>query len=194
MTSADSSASRLETAAAMRVLAHPTRLRLLGLLRENGPQTAAQLGEVVDEAPGTISYHLSKLASIDLIEPAEPRSADQRERWWQAAASETTWEPAEHLDDPAQRAASSALEKSIAQIYAARYSEYVDAMPTLPAEWVAAGATGDRTMRLTLDELTAMRSELESLMHRWQEASARHDDADETTAPVALVYQAYRRP
>ena len=178
----------------MRVLAHPTRLRLLGILRENGPQTAAQLGDVVDEAPGTISYHLSKLASIDLIEPAEPRSADQRERWWQAASALTTWEPAAHLDDPSQLAASSALEKSIAQIYAARYSEYIDAMPTLPAEWVAAGATGDRTLRLTLDELTAMRAELESLMHRWEEASARHDDDDDTAAPVALVYEAYRRP
>ena len=38
----------------MRVLAHPTRLRLLGLLRELGPQTAALLGDIVDEAPGTV--------------------------------------------------------------------------------------------------------------------------------------------
>lgn len=193
MTSDERSASRLETAAAMRVLAHPTRLRLLGILRENGPQTAAQLGDVVDEAPGTISYHLSKLASIDLIEPAEPRSADQRERWWQAASALTTWEPVEHLADPAHRAASLALEKSIAQIYAARYSEYIDAMPALPTEWVAAGTTGDRTLRLTANELAAMRSDLESLVQRWEETSAQHDE-DDDTAPVTLVYQAYRRP
>jgi DNA-binding transcriptional ArsR family regulator len=194
MVSDERSTSRLETAAAMRVLAHPTRLRLLSILREDGPHTAAQLGDVVDEAPGTISYHLSKLASIDLIEPAEPRSADQRERWWKAAAALTTWEPAEHLADPARRAASSALEKSIAQLYAARYSDYVDAMPTLPAEWVAAGTTGDRMLRLTADELAAMRDELESLVRRWEETSARHDQKDESAAPVTVVYQAYRRP
>lgn len=178
----------------MRVLAHPTRLRLLGLLRERGPQTAAQLGDVVDEAPGTISYHLGKLASIDLIEPAEARSSDQRERWWQATSALTTWEPAELLGDPERLAASSALEKSVAQIYAARYSEYVDAMPTLPAEWVAAGASGDRTLRLTASELAAMRAEVETLVDRWLETSAQHDEADPDAAPVALVYQAYRRP
>lgn len=194
MTPADSSRSRLDGAPAMRVLAHPTRLRLLGLLRENGPQTAAQLGDIVDEAPGTVSYHLGKLASIDLIEPAEARSSDQRERWWQASASLTSWEPAEHLDDPATLAASSALAKSVAQVHAARYSEHVDAMPSLPAEWVAAGSSGDRALRLTVAELAELRSELEALTQRWVERSAQHRDDDADALPVALVYQAYRRP
>lgn len=197
--------STLTTAASMRVLAHPTRLRLLGLLRERGPQTAAMLGEVVDEAPGTISYHLSKLASIDLIEPADARSSDQRERWWKATAELTSWEPAELLADPAQLAASSVLQKSIAQAYAARYSDYIDAMPELPVEWVAAGASGDRMLRLTVGELAEMRAELEALVGRWLETSARHDGASHDGAlhddsghdgaqSVAVVYQAYRRP
>ncbi|SDQ88678.1 helix-turn-helix domain-containing protein [Microbacterium sp. cf332] len=188
-------ASRLESATAMRALAHPTRLRLLTLLREHGPQTAAQLGDVVDEAPGTVSYHLGKLAAVELIEPAETRSSDKRERWWQATAALTSWEPSEQLSDPARRAASASLEKSIAQVYAARYSEYVDAMPTFPVEWVAAGTTGDRTLRLTLEELSAMKTELESLVERWVDTAARRDHDDGGPAvPVALVYQAYRRP
>ena len=37
MTPGDSSRTTLSSAASMRVLAHPTRLRLLGLLRERGP-------------------------------------------------------------------------------------------------------------------------------------------------------------
>ena len=195
MTPPDAPRSTLTSAASMRVLAHPTRLRLLGLLRERGPQTAAQLGDIVDEAPGTISYHLGKLASIDLIEPAEAQSTDQRERWWQPTTALTSWEPAELLDDPDKLAASAALQKSIAQVYAARYTDYIDATPSLPREWVAAGASGDRSLRLTSTELTAMRAELEGLVNRWLDTSAAHDPAtDDGAEPVIVVYQAYRRP
>jgi len=195
MTPPDAPRSTLTSAASMRVLAHPTRLRLLGLLRERGPQTAAQLGDIVDEAPGTISYHLGKLASIDLIEPAQAQSTDQRERWWQATTALTSWEPAELLDDPDKLAASAALQKSIAQVYAARYTDYIDATPSLPREWVAAGASGDRSLRLTSTELTAMRAELEGLVNRWLDTSAAHDPAtDDGAEPVIVVYQAYRRP
>lgn len=195
MTPRETSRSTLTDAASMRVLAHPTRLRLLGLLRERGAQTAAQLGDAVDEAPGTISYHLSKLASIDLIGPAESQTTDRRERWWQATAQLTSWEPAELLDDPDRLVASSALEKSIGQAYAARFGEYVDAMPTLPREWVAAGASGDRSLRLTATELAALRRDLEALVDRWLDASAAHDPAaDDGAESVVLVYQAYRRP
>jgi DNA-binding transcriptional ArsR family regulator len=191
----DNSRSTLVSATSMRVLAHPTRLRLLGLLRERGPQTAAQLGDLVDEAPGTVSYHLGKLASIDLIEPAAEQSSDRRERWWRATTALTSWEPAELLDDPDRLLASSALQKSIAQAYAARFTDYIDQTPTLPKEWVAAGASGDRSMRLTVDELATMRAELESLVDRWLDVSAGHDPASTDGAePVVLVYQAYRRP
>ena len=195
MSPRETSRSTLTDAASMRVLAHPTRLRLLGLLRERGAQTAAQLGDAVDEAPGTISYHLSKLASIDLIEAAEPQTTDRRERWWQATAQLTSWEPAELLDDPDRLVASSALQKSIGQAYAARFGEYVDAMPTLPREWIAAGASGDRSLRLTTTELAGLRRDLEGVVDRWLDVGAAHDPAaDDGAAPVVLVYQAYRRP
>ena len=191
----DGSRTTLTTAASLRVLAHPTRLRLLGLLRERGPQTAAQLGDVVDEAPGTVSYHLAKLASFDLIEQAHGLGSDRRERWWRATTPLTSWEPADLLDDPEKRAASTTLQKSVAQVYAARYSEYIDATPAMPREWVAAGASGDRSLRLTVDELGAMRAELEQLVNRWLDVSASHDPAEPDGAErVAIVYQAFRRP
>jgi len=195
MTPRDDRRTTLTSAASMRVLAHPTRLRLLALLRERGPQTAAQLGDVIDEAPGTISYHLGKLSSSGLIEPAEAQSTDQRERWWQATTPLTSWEPADLLGDPDTLAASSALQKSIAQAYAARFTEYIDTAATLPREWVAAGASGDRSLRLTAGELATMRGELEEFVDRWLDTSAAHDPAAADGAePVVLVYQAYRRP
>ena len=191
----DEPRSTLTDAASMRALAHPTRLRLLGLLRQRGPQTAAQLGDVVDEAPGTVSYHLSKLAASDLIQAADPQSADRRERWWQATALLTSWEPADLLDDPERLSASAALEKSIVQANAARYTQYVDEMPALPREWVAAAAGGDRAIRLTVTELAALRAELESVVDRWVDVGDAHDPADDDGAEtVVLAYQAYRHP
>ena len=191
----DHERSTLTSAAALRVLAHPTRLRLLGLLRERGPQTAAQLGDVVDEAPGTVSYHLGKLADFDLIEPAEEQSSDRRERWWRATAPLTSWEPADLLDDPDKLAASAALQKSVAQVYATRFGEYIDATPAMPRAWVAAGASADRTMRLTVDELAQMRAELEALVDRWLDVGATHSaDVPDGAERVAVVYQAFRRP
>jgi DNA-binding transcriptional ArsR family regulator len=191
----DHERSTLTSAAALRVLAHPTRLRLLGLLRERGPQTAAQLGDVVDEAPGTVSYHLGKLADFDLIEPAEEQSRDRRERWWRATAPLTSWEPADLLDDPDKLAASAALQKSVAQVYATRFGEYIDATPAMPRAWVAAGASADRTMRLTVDELAQMRAELEALVDRWLDVGATHSaDVPDGAERVAVVYQAFRRP
>jgi len=191
----DHERSTLTSAAALRVLAHPTRLRLLGLLRERGPQTAAQLGDVVDEAPGTVSYHLGKLADFDLIEPAEEQSSDRRERWWRATAPLTSWEPADLLDDPDKLAASAALQKSVAQVYATRFGEYIDATPAMPRAWVAAAASGDRSLRLTVDELGQMRLELEALVDRWLDTSAAHDpEVADGAERVAIVYQAFRRP
>ena len=191
----DTTRSTLTDATSRRALAHPTRLRLLGLLRQRGPQTAAQLGDVVDEAPGTVSYHLSKLAASDLIQAAEPQSADRRERWWQATALLTSWEPADLLDDPERLSASAALEKSIVQSNAARYTQYVDEMPALPREWVAAAAGGDRAIRLTVTELAALRAELESVVDRWVDVGDAHDPADDDGAEtVVLAYQAYRHP
>lgn len=195
MTPRDDSRTTLTTAASMRVLAHPTRLRLLGLLRERGAQTAAQLGDVIDEAPGTVSYHLAKLAAFDLIEPAEGHSSDRRERWWHATSTLTSWEPVDLLDDPEKLMASAALQKSIAQVYAARFSEYIDATPTMAREWVAAGTSSDRSLRLTAVEMGAMRAELEALVAKWLDVSSAHDSADTDGAEaVVVVYQTYRRP
>ena len=198
-------ATRLTDAASLRVLAHPTRLRLLGLLRQHGPQTAAHLGDRVDEAPGTISYHLGKLASIALIEEAPGTGTDRRERWWRATSELTTWEPADALDDPATAAASTAMQRTIAHLYAANYDRYLETVPALPREWVAAAASGDRTLRLTAAELAELRAELEALTERWRAVGEGRTAAPDTgTDPsagtdtpaerVTLVYQAYRSP
>ncbi len=133
---------RLDDAAQMRALAHPTRLRLVGLLRTGGPQTAAMLGDQVDEAPGTISYHCKRLADAGFIEPAPEIGTDRRERWWRAVAQHTSWDLADAFDDPDRMLAATALDRTVAQAYATEYAAFVDRAPAMGRDWVAASTAG----------------------------------------------------
>src|SRR5512145_2163235 len=78
-------------AAALRVLAHPLRTRLLGLLRIDGPATATVLARALDTNTGATSYHLRKLAEVGLV--LEEEGGAGRERWWRAAHDFTTLSP-----------------------------------------------------------------------------------------------------
>lgn len=183
---------RLDDAAHMRALAHPTRLRIVGLLRTAGPQTAAMLGDVVDEAPGTISYHCRRLAEAELIEPAPELGTDRRERWWRATAEHTSWDFADAFDDPERMLATAALDHTVAQVHADEYSAFVDHVPVLGREWVAASNSSDRALRLTVDELRALSSELNAVLDRWESVSAEHVPGDGSERVVGVV-QSYRR-
>src|ERR1700753_3351958 len=55
---------------ALRAGAHPTRLKLLGVLRRVGPLTATQAGERIGERPAGCSFHLRPLAKGGLVEGA----------------------------------------------------------------------------------------------------------------------------
>lgn len=177
----------------MRVLAHPTRLRLLGLLRRLGPQTAALLAEHVDEAPGTLSYHLSKLAQSGFIEEAPEEGADRRERWWRATHAETVWDEEEFSRDPEKHAAYREMSRVIGQHYAQNLDEYVQALPNLPEEWVRAALITDRQMRLTAPELAELRRETAELEQRWLAVSSAHAPGDDSEEVVFLA-QIYRKP
>jgi DNA-binding transcriptional ArsR family regulator len=75
-------------ARAMRALAHPVRLDLLGALSD-GPLTATQCAERVGESPQSCSYHLRTLAKHGFVEPAE--AANGKERPWKKVARGLHW-------------------------------------------------------------------------------------------------------
>lgn len=183
----------LRDAAHMRVLAHPTRLRLLGLLRELGPRTAAQLSEHIDEAPGTLSYHLSKLAGAQLIEAAPNAAGDRRERWWKAKHVTTVWDESDAANDPEKLEAAREMGRAITQFYAQQYDRYLASTPSLHSDWVSAGVSSDRRWRLSVAELRALREDIERLEEKWSTISETRGDDDDSEEVFFLV-QAYRRP
>ncbi|WP_460772150.1 ArsR/SmtB family transcription factor [Microbacterium sp. GXF7504] len=175
-------------AAHLRVLVHPTRVRLLGLLREHGPQTASMLGAHVDEAPGTLSYHLSKLAEAGYIHEEE-RPGDRRQRWWSATHSATVWDDAELARDPDSLAASRDFSRAVMQEYARRFDAYLAGTPELGEDWVRAGMSTDRLLHLTAEQLQGLREDLLAVAAKWQAVS---DTATPDAAQVTVVLQAYR--
>ena len=65
----------LHDAGPMRALAHPLRLRILGLLRVEGPQSVGALVQATGAASGSVSYHLARSRSTDSSCPRPSSSA-----------------------------------------------------------------------------------------------------------------------
>ncbi|MFF5174468.1 helix-turn-helix domain-containing protein [Micromonospora sp. NPDC000089] len=191
MTEEEPSTIRLTDPRAMRALAHPTRLRLLGELRARGPQTVGTLSDRLEEAVGSVSFHLGKLAEHGFVVEAPELARNRRERWWRAAHERTSWGPVQALDDPERRVASDLLRRAILERYVERLQTYFELEGTLGPEWVRGTGSSDSWLHLTSDELVEMRADLEALSARWR---ARSDPDRAGAETVTLMYFAFRDP
>lgn len=174
----------------LRALAHPLRLQLLGILRSDGAHSVGQLAELVDEAPGTVSYHLGVLAKFGFVVEAPERARDGRERWWRAAHSHTEFDPAALLTDPEQYGAARALQQVIFQSYLVELLAALDAEPTLDREWVAASTHSDSFAYLTAPQLSELTAELAELSRKWEAAS---DPERDGAKAVRWIFHAFPR-
>lgn len=176
---------------AMRALANPLRMTLLGLLRRDGPHSVGELSALADAAPGSVSYHLSVLEEFGFVVQAPELARDGRERWWRAAHDFTHFEPGELLADPESAAAARTMRQGFLQHHLAEELAYLDAEPALPREWVDAATSGDTLAYLTPDELGELSAELDALAIRW---SRPRDPARPDALPVRVIYSAFRQP
>jgi predicted transcriptional regulator len=157
------SVTRLTDPRALRALAHPTRLTLIGLLRRDGPMTATRAGELTGESSASCSFHLRQLAKYGLVE--EAGGGHGRERPWQATTQFTAWP--EVSEDPDLAAAGDQL----AAVLASRYFEYLlrwlEGKRLEPAEWQQAAHFGDTMLYVTAGELTELAAQETALVDRF---------------------------
>jgi DNA-binding transcriptional ArsR family regulator len=156
----DRRAVQLTDPRALRALAHPTRLRLVGLLRREGPLTATQAGALIGEVPASASFHLRQLAKYGLVE--EAAGGRGRERPWQATAMFTSWSGAGGSPDLA--IADQMLTAVVAERYAEQLQAWLAAKPGEPVEWQEAAGLRDALLYVTADELTRIGEELDDLL------------------------------
>ena len=177
----------LSDPAALRALAHPLRLRLVALLRREGPLTASEAGRRLGESSGSTSYHLRQLARFGLVEEAV--DGPGRQRPWRATALYTSWPNAPESEELAE--ASLVLDRFVVHRYAERLGEWIERRRAEPRDWVEAAAFGDSLLYLDVHELAALRDELQALADRYLERIADPALRPPGARPVAFVQIAF---
>ncbi|MFJ8080555.1 ArsR/SmtB family transcription factor [Streptomyces sp. NPDC096205] len=185
---------RITDLGTLKALAHPLRMRLYRGLTIARAATASQLAEQVDEAVSLVSYHLRKLAEHGLIEEAEGRSADGRERWWQPASDGISIRDEDFSDAPEKAAVHTAASRLFFEQRADMFRRWLDERAHWGAAWNGAANSSESTLRLTADELTELNTELLALLRRYDELGRAADAAGDTEGRENVAVHTYGFP
>lgn len=178
---------------ALRALAHPQRMRMLGLLRIEGPATATSLAARLGLNSGATSYHLRQLARHGFIEEDETRG-NARDRWWRAAHESTTFLAKDNTDEDAVDAgiafAQAALNTQIEQMQRA-LARHVELAP----EWRKASTISDFNIPLSAAQAEALVEKLHAVLWDAMESAPPLGETYETgVEPVTIILHAFPRP
>ncbi|HMI82296.1 MAG TPA: helix-turn-helix domain-containing protein [Solirubrobacterales bacterium] len=175
---------------ALRALAHPTRLELMGLLRRGGPLTATQAAEKTGESPASCSFHLRQLAKYGLVE--EAGGGHGRERPWRATAIATEW--AARGGDEEAEAAEALLSRVVIERYFQSAIEWLERRQSEPPEWVEAATYGDAIVCMTPEELHEVDDGIRALFEPYLERFEDSVSSVEGARPVSIVTLAFPLP
>jgi DNA-binding transcriptional ArsR family regulator len=172
----------------LKALSHPGRLRMLGLLRTEGPATATTLAARLGLNSGATSYHLRQLEKHGFIEEDTTRG-NARDRWWRAAhqythtalSGATTPEEDDTLD---------AYLQAVTINYSQQLQRALEERRLLPQEWQDAADLSDWSLRITPDRARELVEKLHAVIEGWEEADADQPGA----APFRVNVNAFVRP
>ncbi|MFJ6795016.1 ArsR/SmtB family transcription factor [Streptomyces sp. NPDC091268] len=172
-----------QDAAALKALTHPLRIRLLGMLRQDGPATASELAAKAAESSASTSYHLRVLAKYAFVTEAEHR--DGRERRWRAVHAVTSWNNKAMEASPDSRAWVGLSRRAQIEHLAASVARHEADMAEgrLGPEWLEPSGISDLVPRLTAESLAEL---LETFDRKLTELTAR-DARDPRAAQVVLL-------
>jgi DNA-binding transcriptional ArsR family regulator len=175
--------------AGLRALSHPTRLKMLMLLRLEGSATATQLAQHLKLNTGATSYHLRQLAEHGFIQEDAERG-DARDRWWKAAHQSTRMGMASRPEEEAEDA--EAYLQTVALMYTETLMQAVSERRFLPRPWQEASTTSDWHIRLTPARAEELLEAIEEVISRfWDtEEPAENDEA----AYFVVNLNAFPRP
>ncbi|GAB2902572.1 helix-turn-helix domain-containing protein [Streptomyces mayteni] len=173
----------------LRALAHPLRVRLVGLLRQHGPATATQLAGRLSLNSGATSYHLRQLAAAGFVEEDTERG-NARERWWRAVHQLTTVEP-EIVE--AEPEAAQVFLQSVAAAHTLRLQQGLNELATMPRVWGPALNLSDTMLRLTPEQARELGRELWAVLRRYREENERAE-SDAGRESVAVQFHVLPEP
>jgi predicted ArsR family transcriptional regulator len=162
--------TRLTDPRALRAYAHPVRMRLIGLLRTEGPLTATRAADLLGESSGTCSFHLRQLAKYGLVEEAEGGTG--REKPWRATTTSTAWDTTGD-STPEMAAAASLLSTVVAEQYFEQLARWLEARAGEAAEWQRAAMLGDRLLYVKPAELEELSGRMREMLDEYVERDLR---------------------
>ena len=171
----------------LKALSHPGRLRMLGLLRSDGPATATTLAARLGLNSGATSYHLRQLEKHGFVVEDEDRG-NGRDRWWRAAHTTTRTDLA--ATSPEEHDTYDAYLRAVAMLYHERMLRSLEERQLLPEAWRGVGDMSDWTLRLTPERAEALAEAVHQLIDEYGE----DDDDDPAAAPFVLNFNAFVRP
>lgn len=154
------------TPEAVKVLAHPLRSRLLSQLRRIGSASATELAALLDTNTGATSYHLRKLESVGLVVDTE--GGKGKERRWRASSEQHSWMASDLADDEDAETALNWLERDYVRHFANQAERWLDIAPTWPSDWADHLGLNDNVALVTLEQLVAMRAEIEEVLQKYR--------------------------
>jgi len=167
----------------MRALAHPVRLALLEALGREGDLTATRAGEMLDESPGNMSWHLQTLAKYGYVE--EAGGGKGRSRPWRIASVSNRFRTAG--EDPDAAAAGEALESIFADRAISRLREWWARRASYPLVWRNAAFAADSIGYMTAEEMSSLGEEISELFGRYRDRVLNRQLRPAEAKPVQLV-------
>jgi DNA-binding transcriptional ArsR family regulator len=171
----------------LRAFAHPTRIKLVGLLRIKGPLTATRAAALTHESVASCSFHLRQLAKYGLVELAE--GGRGREKPWRATTVRTV--SSAPSGDPATDAAALAVRLAAAHLYLELTTHWLRTEADEPAAWSEAAAFGDTTAYLTPPELRTVLDTLDEAMRPFLSRAENPAERPRDARPVMVMRTAF---
>ena len=181
--------TRLTDPRALRAYAHPVRMKLVGLLRTEGPLTATRAAELLGESSGTCSFHLRQLAKYGFVE--EAGGGTGRSRPWRLTSVGMSFSPSGDME---AEIASDAVVRMFRERQFERYQAWRSTKAAYPLGWRQAATDSQYLFYLTAPELQQLSSEVHELLERWVMLEGRFLDPSKRPAgsvPVEAMILAH---
>ena len=170
----------------LKALTHPVRLRMLGLLRSEGPATATTLAARLGLNTGATSYHLRQLAQHGFVEEDAERG-NARDRWWRAPHQSTRTDTAPVGDERIQETMDAYLQ-AVGTVHTESLQRALEDRALVPFEWRDASTFSDWELRLTPGRAKALVEALIAILDTEEE------EEGEEAADFVVQLNAFPRP
>ncbi|MFC4588174.1 winged helix-turn-helix domain-containing protein [Sphaerisporangium corydalis] len=169
---------------ALKAVAHPLRVRLLGALRVDGPATATELAARFGESSGSTSYHLRQLARYGFVEEV-PERRDARERRWRPVHKYTSWSELELSGSPEGREAAGFLRDRQIEVLVQDRERFERERESWGPAWSDAAGMSDDAARLTPASVSLLYERFRAMIRELEAADAGGADVERVSLHLA---------